>query len=99
MKEAAARDRVTLRKCLRNRGLWKSEGEDLKETEGGWIQQSGFVGKRLSSPISSSFFLFSLLLGMDFQYQLQNTVSNILFKLCLTVKITDFEDVTPYIFV
>lgn len=58
MKEAAARDRVTLRKFLRSSGLRKSEGQDLKETEMDWVRRRELVGRRKLALISSSFFLF-----------------------------------------
>ena len=58
MKEAAARDRVTLRKSLRSSGLRKSEGKDLKETEMDWGRRRELVGRRKLALISSSFFLF-----------------------------------------
>ena len=58
MKEAAARDRVTLRKSLRSSGLRKSEGKDRKETELDWGRRREFVGRRELALISSSFFLF-----------------------------------------
>lgn len=58
MKEAAARDRVTLRKSLRSSGLRKSEGKDLKETEMDWEWRRELEGPRELAFISSSFFLF-----------------------------------------
>jgi hypothetical protein len=58
LKEAAARDRVTLRKFLRSSGLRKSEGKDLKETEMDWLERGELVGRRRLAPISSFFFLF-----------------------------------------
>lgn len=58
MKEAAARDRVTLRKFLRSSGLRKSEGKDLKETEKDWGRRRELVGRRELALISSSFLLF-----------------------------------------
>jgi hypothetical protein len=58
LKEAAARDRVTLRKFLRSSGLRKSEGKDLKETEMDWGRRRKLVGRRELALLSSSFFLF-----------------------------------------
>lgn len=87
MKEAAARDRVTLRKFLRSSGSRKSEGKDLKETEMDWVRRRELVRRRKLALISSPFFLFSLLLRVELQYQLLNTVRATVLKLCMTVNI------------